>query len=77
MCVCVCVCEGGGRGGGGSHLRLLFCKFVYTLLNTFKKFHEICFCSYFREIWIFRENNYIFEISRPRAYKMIYIYILK
>ena len=38
----------------------------------FKKFHEICFCSYFHEIWIFRESNYIFEISRPRTLKMIY-----
>ena len=31
----------------------------------FKKFREICFCSYFREIWLFHESNYIFEISRP------------
>ena len=40
-------------------------------MNT-KKFREICFCSYFREIGIFRESNYIFEISRPRALQMMY-----
>ena len=34
-----------------------------------KKFREIYFCSYFREIWIFRESNYIVGISRPRALK--------
>ena len=35
--------------------------------GIFQKFCEICFCSYFREIWIFR--NYRFKISRQRASK--------
>ena len=52
--LCVCVWGGGGGGGrGGSHLRLLFCKIVYTLINTLRNFAKSSFVNIFAKFEYF------------------------